>query len=573
MAFKYFLSLLFFITNFATAQNLLLENEIRKIDNHIIYGRFDKAQQLTNTLYNQIKTSSSKKEYQNELLELQFRKALILDRQEEAPSKLLKILQETVYEAEDSHLFSLSYRIYLLMALCYEKVDNFDLADKYLNLAYQLYEKYDLESIYSTYCVRRSSYYRYINKLDSVLYFAKQAYQYAGKYQNETDLIDSYILLSFVANRTKNYSDALKYSFRLLQSHKKHKDTTALASTFNSIARQYLSTSDFQKAMLYNDSSRIFYKSKPTLIYNIDYPKTRYELFEAMGNIDSAYYYLKEYQHEWESQKAQEEKVKAKELEERYESDKKEIIIKDKNKQMIFIGALLGAIVIASVLLIRKNKKIGKQNRIISTQVDELSKTLGQKQMLLSELQHRVKNNLQHIISILEIQKESVDFNNIDELIRGNQNRIHSMALLHKKLNTFDQVNTVELNRYITELSELVKNSYDNYKKKINLNIQCDIATMSIEKALPLGLIVVELISNSMKYAFKNKKVGIIDIKFAKSEMGNHFCYNDNGCGYDFNFKNDTGLGQEIIKGLIDQLDGKISTNEESGFELIVYFK
>lgn len=140
-----------------------------------------------------------------------------------------------------------------------------------------------------------------------------------------------------------------------------------------------------------------------------------------------------------------------------YQNEKKEALIQSKNKQVMLIASLLGIIFIASILLFTQYQKINHLNKIINTQLAELSKTLEQKQFLLSELQHRVKNNLQHVISILEIQKESIDFNNIEELIRGNQNRIHSMALLHKKLNVSDSANEVELKRYITDLAELVK--------------------------------------------------------------------------------------------------------------------
>lgn len=256
-----------------------------------------------------------------------------------------------------------------------------------------------------------------------------------------------------------------------------------------------------------------------------------------------------------------------------YENDKKEAKIKSKNRQMVLIGSLFAIIAAASILLFLQNRKIKARNKIINAQLAELSKTLEQRQMLLSELQHRVKNNLQHVISILEIQKESVDFNNIDELIRGNQNRIHSMALLHKKLNVSDNVNDVNLKRYVTELSELVKDSYDNHKKKISLNIKCDVDTISIEKALPLGLILTELVSNSMKHAFKKQNIGIITIEITKNEAGNIIYYADNGIGFDFNKTNEKGLGQEIIKGLIDQLDGTVGFQNDHGFEISISFK
>ena len=242
---------------------------------------------------------------------------------------------------------------------------------------------------------------------------------------------------------------------------------------------------------------------------------------------------------------------------------------------MILIGSLLGVIICGSILLYHKNRKINHQNKIIGKQLAELTKTLEQKQILLSELQHRVKNNLQHVISILEIQKESVDFNNIDELIRGNQNRIHSMALLHKKLNVADNVNEVDLKKYIIDLAELVKDSYDNQNKKITLDINCELEKISLEKAFPIGLIVVELVSNSMKHAFKKRSIGIIHIEICYDGIleQNKLNYSDNGEGFDFNKTNEKGLGQEIIKGLIDQMDGNVVAKNDNGFELIIYFK
>jgi anti-sigma regulatory factor (Ser/Thr protein kinase) len=138
------------------------------------------------------------------------------------------------------------------------------------------------------------------------------------------------------------------------------------------------------------------------------------------------------------------------------------------------------------------------------------------------------------------------------------------MALLHKKLNVSENVNDVDLSRYITELSELVKDSYNSYKKKINLNINCEIKEMSIEKALPLGLIVVELVSNSMKHAFKSRSIGIITISIKKNNdaQKNILYYSDNGGGFNFNTTTAKGLGIEIIKGLIDQLDGTVETKQ-----------
>lgn len=554
------------------AQNSFIDKEIKLIDSLIQYNKFDIAHEKTEKLYQLLTNSKKSKNQKTQLLEIRFRKALILDRQSASPAKSIQILQGLIDEAETADLNSLSCRIYLLMALAYEKTDDLELTDKYLQNAYNTYKKYELNEIYSTYCIRKGSYYRYKEELDSTLYYATKAKEYAKKYSNTTDLMDSYILLVNVFHKTHNYPEALKNTVSLLNYRRKTTDTVSIFHSYQDISSTYFKMHDLKNALLYSDSSYILYKKVPITSKYL-FGKSRYKIYESLGNIDSAYYYFKQYHDDLQLSQKEEEHIKAKKLEEQYQNDKKEVIIKSKNQQVFFISSLLVLIIIIFVLVLRKNQKINKQNKIINSQLAELSKALEQKQMLLSELQHRVKNNLQHVISILEMQKESVDFNNIDELIRGNQNRIHSMALLHKKLNVSDNVNEIDFKRYITELSGLVKESYDNHNKKISLNVKCEIENISIERALPLGLIITELVSNSMKHAFKKRNIGIINLEITKSGIGNKLYYADNGDGYDFNKVNEKGLGQEIIKGLIDQLDGITEIKNNNGFELILYFR
>lgn len=347
-------------------------------------------------------------------------------------------------------------------------------------------------------------------------------------------------------------------------------------------AKQCLDSINYQPVSNVKEQMFMFGVSYQDINYWLTFYDAHHCYYYALKNYEKAYYYsdsLYSIKHKIDSTfnglevQAAQNRIEAQDKQ--YENDKKEVTIRNKNKLMLLIGTLLGVIIIGLVLLYRKNRQIHKQNKTIGIQLNEITKTLEQKQVLLSELQHRVKNNLQHVISILEIQKESVDFNNIDELIRGNQNRVHSMALLHKKLNVTDSVNDVDLKKYIAELAELVKDSYDNHQKKITLNITCSIESISIEKALPIGLIIVELVSNSMKHAFKKLSIGVINIEISGDELSqtNKIYYFDNGSGFDFNKKRDKGLGMEIIKGLIDQLDGIATAKNDKGFELSIVFK
>lgn len=561
-----FLFFLLISAHFSMAQNPFSSRELKEIDSLILYNHLDiaerRAEDLSRKLYLEKETEG--------LLETEYRQIVILDRQEESPEKSLQLLLLIKDEAEKENLPSLTYRIALMTALAYEKSKNYDLAKNYLDKAYLVYKEHHLENIFSTYCVRKSSYFRFSNELDSSLLYAQKAKEYAEKYGNETDLKDSYILLGYFANQRQNYPEALKYNFLLLTYAKQH-NNSFIAVNYQNISKIYLKMQDFPKALVYSDSAYILYDSL-TLRYKHYLHQTRYEIFEKLGETDSAYHYFRQYHSNLQLLQKEEETLKAKKIEEQYQNVQKETTIKTKNQQILFIICLLGVIAFGSVMLYRKNRQINRQNKIIGAQLIDLSKTLEQKQMLLSELQHRVKNNLQHVISILEIQKESVDFNNIDELIRGNQNRIHSMALLHKKLNMADNANDVDLKRYVAELAELVKESYDHHKKKISLAVQCEIENISLEKALPIGLIITELVSNSMKHAFKKRNSGIITIEISKVKNTNQLYYADNGEGFDFKQPSEKGLGQEIIKGLIDQLNGEVKSKNENGFELSITF-
>ena len=422
------------------------------------------------------------------------------------------------------------------------------------------------------YCIRLSSYFRFVQQRDSAIHYAYQGVKYAQQYNNRREYIDGCLLLGALLPGDK-LEEAVHYSALAAAAFLQKQDYEGGAAMYNNIAATYLHHGQTHEALLYNDSARWVFQSHsmPEADYFLH---IRYRLFDAMGQTDSAYAYFKKYHEAYAADVQRKEAAEIKKVTEQYENDKKEAVIQSKDQQLVLIVALLGVIAVAALLLVRKNRKIHTQNKLISRQVEQLLQTLEQKQVLLSELQHRVKNNLQHVISILEIQKESAGFNNIEELIRGNQNRIHSMALLHKKLHVSESVNEVSLVRYVTDLAGLVKDSYDDHQKKIELEVQVEIDKMSIEKALPLGLILVELVSNSMKHAFRKLPAGKIQVALTpapgKKKIRLH--YADNGSGFDFNTDTDKGLGMEIIKGLIGQLDAIIETSHQHGFELTIRF-
>ncbi|MBS1781877.1 MAG: sensor histidine kinase [Bacteroidetes bacterium] len=536
------------------------------------FVNFKQAEHAANYLYQMLSEKPQLNKNIVYLIDVMLQKAILYSLKEDH-HKALKISLEALDAAEKYNFPDRAYRSCWIIAIMYENGNSYDMCKKYLDKANELYRQYKLDSVYSIYCVRMSSYLIKVHQRDSATSMAYKALDYAMKYNNKREIRDANLLLGSLLVK-KNYEEAIKYRYFAANQFLDIEDFSSASIQLSLVASTFLKNKKIENAFRHSDSALQISQMNHVAINPIIY-RIRSELFEAIGNADSAFFYFKKFHESYITGQGAAQNAKIKQISEQYQNDKKEAIIKSKDQLILFIASLFAIIVVGTIILIKKNREIRKKSKTISQQVAELSKTLHQKQVLLSELQHRVKNNLQHVISILEIQKESVDFNNIDELIRGNQNRIHSMALLHKKLNVTDNVQEVNLKRYIAELAELVKESYDSYDKKINLQVNCTIGNISLEKALPLGLIIVELVSNSMKHAFKKRHVGIINIDFTREEKQNRneLSYSDNGIGFDFNKICDKGLGQEIIKGLIDQLGGSTESHCNNGFELIVYFK
>lgn len=550
----------------------MVDKGTKKVDSLILNSNFIDAEKEIDYLEKKLDTHKNKAEYIELKAMLMLRKSDLYLRKEQF-SKGGEIALTVIDLAKEYNLPEVEYKACLIAALTYEQANYLELCKKYLDQAYSIYQKNKLEHLFSTYCIRVSSYYRFAGKTEQATDFAYKALDYAQRYGDNRDLLDAHLLLGIFLRKT-NYQESIKHTSFAAKSFLNRNDYNAGAAMYNNIAKGYYLNKKYNESFLYSDSALFIQRKYPLTEGTSAYIfKLRSELFDSIGRIDSAYYYFKQYNDYNLTANKNIEVTEIKDITEKYENHKKESTIENQKKQLAFIIILLMVVAGAAILIMQRNIKINAQNKIINKQLAEIVKTLEQKQVLLLEFQHRVKNNMQHMISILEMQKESMGFNNMEELIRSSQNRIYSMALLHKKLHVSDNVNEVDLKRYLVELSELIRNSY-NDEKTVTLTNTCDIHSISIEKALPLGLIIVELISNSIKHAFEHTPNGTIDIKITKDAISqtNKLHYADNGSGFDFEKTPEKGLGIEIIKGLIDQINGTVTTANQGGFNFILYF-
>lgn len=206
---------------------------------------------------------------------------------------------------------------------------------------------------------------------------------------------------------------------------------------------------------------------------------------------------------------------------------------------------------------------------------EQIKKSLKEKEMLLKEIHHRVKNNLTIISSLLGLQSRYT----IDEASRGmfkeSQNRARSMALIHQSLYQSVDLKKIDFGSYIKILSDQLLRTYARNLKTIKLYVNAEDVFLDVNTAIPLGLIANELITNSLKYAFPDNKSGIITVDFHSKDDRYEFAVKDNGVGLndELNIQDTSSLGLQIVNTLTRQINGEIRLDREEGTAFIITFK
>ena len=206
---------------------------------------------------------------------------------------------------------------------------------------------------------------------------------------------------------------------------------------------------------------------------------------------------------------------------------------------------------------------------------EKIKASLKEKEILLQEIHHRVKNNLQIVSSLLNLQSQYIKDKKYAEMLRESQNRIKSMALIHERLYQSENLAKINLNEYIKTLVHTLIRSYKVSTERIRLQIDVEDVSFGIDAAIPCGLIINELVSNSLKHAFPDRK-GEIAVTLHSVDGTIELTVSDNGVGIpeDIDFKNTETLGLRLVTILAeDQLNGKVNLIKSKGTTFHITFK
>lgn len=211
-------------------------------------------------------------------------------------------------------------------------------------------------------------------------------------------------------------------------------------------------------------------------------------------------------------------------------------------------------------LIIQKENETKKLSNEVNLRTKDLKNALDEKELLLKELNHRVKNNMQTIVSLIRLQSDEIENEKLKDILLTIQNRISAMGHLHELLYKQDDINYIDVYEYFEVLIDEVRDSYDSF-----IEIHLDIKTkLKMEQSIYCGLIINELITNSFKYAFPDKK-GNIFITLEKENENIKLTIKDDGIGFD-ETKVNFSLGFTLVKTLaVSQLKGEIDINSKNG--------
>lgn len=354
------------------------------------------------------------------------------------------------------------------------------------------------------------------------------------------------------------------------------------------VGKFYLARNDFKKAGVYLRKALAFYPQKIALATLKDLHFMLYRVDSAEKNYLSAIDHFREHKILNDSiftidkfKKINEIEIvnKTKERENNIKLLNKESAVQKSQLQLTF-GGLIFLLIIIGLLYNRyrikykNNQQLQMQQREISDKNDVLQHLLEEKEWLLKEVHHRVKNNLHTVMSLLESQSIYLE-NDALRAIRDSQRRVYAMSLLHQKLYQADSVSSINMASYMPELVHYLRDSFEG-KNQIRFNIDICPIVLDVSQAVPIGLILNEAVTNSLKYAFpgggENNEIQVKMVQHTDKEIQLEIC--DNGIGLPEGFDSKrTSLGMTLMKGLTEDINGIFVIRSENGTRISIIFQ
>jgi two-component sensor histidine kinase len=239
----------------------------------------------------------------------------------------------------------------------------------------------------------------------------------------------------------------------------------------------------------------------------------------------------------------------------------------------IIVTGSLGLLIVLIIIIVRQVKRLQTQQKEIKQTNNTLQHLVEEKEWLLKEIHHRVKNNLQTVVSLLESQSYYLEKDALSA-VQSSQHRVYAMSLIHQKLYRNENPGTINMSVYLPELVQYLSDSF-NVKQRIRFQLRIDEINLDVSQAIPLGLILNESITNAIKYAFSTPDNNEIVIRMDQTKNTQiELSISDNGIGLPEGLRgqNSSTLGLKLINGLTEDIGGVLTIKSEKGTTILVRF-
>lgn len=344
---------------------------------------------------------------------------------------------------------------------------------------------------------------------------------------------------------------------RILAKQKAQKEALRTKSIFESSSETLLLTLDLEfKVLMYNSHFNSYFQNQTEISFN--------EGDDFIGHVEKIFSTL-----DYRYIRLLLQSVR------KGESHQIEIWFKNKRGFGIWLEIFINPIFdnennICEISLVLHDITTKKENEV------ELRNSLKEKEILLKEVHHRVKNNLQVISSILNLQSSFVSDKKILAVLEESRNRVRSMAIIHENLYKNSNFSSIDFTRYVRELTLSLIDSY-RYSTTIQVSLTYDLEEieLTLDQAIPCGLIINEIITNSMKYAFTDRIEGNIYLQMKSNAGKLEIQISDDGKGIspEFNIISSDSLGIQLINTLIEQLEGELIVDNSEGLKYLIIFE
>ena len=259
-------------------------------------------------------------------------------------------------------------------------------------------------------------------------------------------------------------------------------------------------------------------------------------------------------------------------LEAQFDSDEKDSTIQEQESKIQRQRATQTFIIVVTALLVVVLVLLYTTLRSNSRKKELLEKQNKEKEYLLKEIHHRVKNNLEIVSSLLALQSAQIQDSKIADAMQKSEQRIHSMSMIHQKLYQGKSLSKIEMKDYFENLGNYIIHTFG---KEREVALKCDMPSLEldVDHAVPIGLIVNELVTNALKYAYPAGRRGLVQVKLTKEGNQLRLRVSDDGVGKDITNMRGTGFGTQLIALLTDQLDGKMELSVEHGTSVSFEFQ